>query len=71
MKHLLKKHKIPLIQLSYEARLSRQTIYNNIGKEWPSSLFVYRVIKSINNIAGTKYTISDYFEEGHEVHDVC
>ena len=70
MKHLLEKHKIPLIQLSYEARLSRQTIYNNIEKEWASSLFVYRVIKSINNIAGTKYNISDYFEEGHEVHDV-
>lgn len=70
MKHLLNRHNISLTELSFEARLSRQTIYNNLNKEWPSSLFVYRVIKSINSIAKTKYTISDYFDQDHTVHEV-
>ena len=63
MKHLIEKHNIELCALSFESRISRQTIYNIMNGQNPKIRSLLKLINAINKITGSNYRPIDFYKE--------
>ena len=67
MKHLIKKHDIEINSLSYEARMSRQTINNVINSPNPKIGTVLILINAVNKLTESSYELVDFFADDHPI----
>tara|TARA_Y100000310_G_C20273963_1_gene619357 strand:+ start:80 stop:304 length:225 start_codon:yes stop_codon:yes gene_type:complete len=67
MKHLIKKHDIEINSLSYEARMSRQTINNVINSPNPKIGTVLILINAVNKLTKSSYGLVDFFGDDHPI----